>query len=572
MTLEVVDRPPYGALRPEWTLDVSDQVHEFVLRWDGQVRMAPGAEATNRARREVVLALAQTPNIREDLEKTRRRREAVLAELDPVVNRFEPGQTLIAADTPIGERERNILAAYHESMERRLIFQMVAHGFFLAMAFWILHFHLRKFCATPDQEHGRKKFREVLLADNLWLTVLPIITALAFQRIALFLMPDPMEGYAGYLFPAGMVGILGLMFIGPRTALLMVMLSGLMLGLMVDLQGQYIITAIAGGFVGVAGMHRLRERKQFLVSGALIAAVTMGCIFAFEYLMGRRYALPGDVRDLIPLSMGLLNGVLCIPLVHYMPIFYERFFGVITDIRLLELTARHELLLRMEREAPGTYQHSLNVAKLAEAAADAVGASFLLIRAGAYFHDIGKIAKHEYFTENQVSPEETRIHQKIKPNMSALLIKNHVKDGEKLARKYGLPQRVIDFIPMHHGTMLIAYFLNKAKAQYENSESQNPVDEDEFRYPGPKPKTRETAILMMADAIEATVHSKLSGRKDVDKDDITLEVLRAVDERVRDGQFDECALTMQDLFTIKKSFVETLKARFHRRVAYDIKK
>lgn len=221
----------------------------------------------------------------------------------------------------------------------------------------------------------------------------------------------------------------------------------------------------------------------------------------------------------------------------------------------------------MEEVAPGTLQHTLNVAKLAESAATAIGVNYLLVRAGCYFHDIGKMAKPEYFTENQLTAEDKKRHNDLKPQMSTLIIKNHVKEGLELARRHNLPPVVAAFIAEHHGTTLIEYFYRKAKKQYEEGILKEPVRDEDYRYPGPRPQTIESALVMLADTVEATATAKLGG-KAVRDEDIELVVRNAIAQKFSDGQFDECNLTLRDLNTIRESFIKTLRSRFHARIDY----
>jgi len=267
-------------------------------------------------------------------------------------------------------------------------------------------------------------------------------------------------------------------------------------------------------------------------------------------------------------TWGTINAALCYFLAIGMFPLFESIFGITTDLKLLELTGVHHPLIReLEEKAPGSYQHSLNVAKLAEAAAEAIGANYLLVRAGAYFHDIGKAIKPRYFSENQVSPDERRTHEKLTPYLSCLIIRNHVKEGIELGRRYGLSEKVIDFIPQHHGTCLIKYFYHEAVRQYEESESAEPVRESDFRYPGPKPQSIEAAIVMVADSVEATATSRLT-RPNIDADDIRHLVLDAIQDKFSDGQFDDCHLTLRQLHEIRESMVRTLLGRFHHRIDY----
>jgi putative nucleotidyltransferase with HDIG domain len=243
--------------------------------------------------------------------------------------------------------------------------------------------------------------------------------------------------------------------------------------------------------------------------------------------------------------------------------FIEKLFDVQTDISLLELgDAAHPLLQELVRRAPGTYNHSITVASLAEAAAEAIGGNGLLARVGAYFHDIGKVFKPDYFAENQGNNGNR--HDSLVPAMSTLVIIAHVKDGADLARQHGLPQTIIDFVEQHHGTTLVEYFYHQATKQQQESPDAVQVDETSFRYPGPKPQSKEAAVLMMADAAES------ASRTLVDPAPSRIEHLvhDIASKRLLDGQFDDCALTLQELSTIEDSLVKSLIAVYHGRVKY----
>jgi putative nucleotidyltransferase with HDIG domain len=242
----------------------------------------------------------------------------------------------------------------------------------------------------------------------------------------------------------------------------------------------------------------------------------------------------------------------------------ERTFSMTTAMTLLELCdANKPLLRRLSQEAAGTFNHSLTVGIMAEAAGNAIGANGLLCRVGAYYHDVGKLSKPQYFIENQTAGGPNR-HDKLSPAMSLLIIVGHVKDGIELAREYGLPRVVHQFIAQHHGTTLVEYFYHAAKKRAEQGEEGVTVSDTEFRYPGPKPQTREAAILMICDGCESSVRAieePTAGR-------IETCVHNMIMKRLMDGQFAECDLTLRDLSMIEESLVRTLAAIHHGRVAY----
>jgi len=228
---------------------------------------------------------------------------------------------------------------------------------------------------------------------------------------------------------------------------------------------------------------------------------------------------------------------------------------------LLELAdASHPLLKRLAVEAPGTYNHSLQVATLAEEAAEAIGANSLLCRVGSYYHDIGKLMKPDYFVENQSGGKNR--HLSLNPNVSFLIIINHVKDGVAMGKEYNLPTKLISFIEQHHGTTLVEFFYQQA---CDNCDPEGPkISEHQFRYPGPKPKSKETAIVMLADCVESATRAMAeptSSRIDTLVHDLTM-------KRLLDGQFDECDLTMRDIERIERALAKTLQGIYHGRIAY----
>ena len=249
--------------------------------------------------------------------------------------------------------------------------------------------------------------------------------------------------------------------------------------------------------------------------------------------------------------------------------FVEQVFGVVTEIKLLEMSdPSHPLLQELVRRAPGTYNHSIAVASLAESAADAIGANGLLVRVGAYFHDIGKMLKPQYFIENVQAGCESR-HEHLAPAMSTLIIIGHVKDGVDLAQQHHLPKQLIDFIEQHHGTTLVEYFYHEATRQAEKQPDMGETEESSFRYPGPKPQTREAGVLMIADAVES------ASRTLTDPTPKRLEnLVHAITmKKLLDRQFDECSLRLSDIRIIEQSLVKSLIGVYHGRIRYpDAKK
>ena len=312
-------------------------------------------------------------------------------------------------------------------------------------------------------------------------------------------------------------------------------------------------------------VRQYKDRAAILKAGLTIGLVNAMAILAIESL---RHASVAGSLSFFKLAMAFAGGMQASALSSLLLPALESLFKVTTDIRLLELSNLNApVLRRLSVEAPGTYHHSLMVGTLGEAAAEAIGANPLLVRVGAYYHDVGKILKPEYFVENQIFGVNK--HEDLSPSMSALIIAAHVKDGLELAKEIGLAERIRDMIPQHHGTRIMTYFYRKATDSVEAKNQQ--VLEADFRYPGPKPQSKEAAIMMMADSVEAAsrtlshpTQAQIQGMVD-----------RLVDAIIADNQFEECDITLREVRLVKESFCKILRGIYHRRIdypGYDFKK
>lgn len=305
-------------------------------------------------------------------------------------------------------------------------------------------------------------------------------------------------------------------------------------------------------------LDSVRTRSKLLIVGFVAAVVAFFTTMGVQTLAGQPL-MPTLQLALMLALWSIIAGSLMtclLPLV-------ERVFGVQTDLSLLELgDPAHALLQELIRRAPGTYNHSITVASLAEAATEAIGGRGLLVRVGAYFHDIGKMLKPGYFIENQ--GKDGNRHDTLAPAMSTLVIIAHVKDGADLARQHGLPDCIVDFIQQHHGTTLVEYFYRQAAVRSDADPDAAEVDESSFRYPGPKPQTKEAGVLMLADAVESA--SRVLVEPTPSRIENLVEEL--TQKRLADGQFDECGLTLQEVRKIGDSLVKSLTAVYHGRVKY----
>lgn len=345
------------------------------------------------------------------------------------------------------------------------------------------------------------------------------------------------------------------------TALAIGALHAALVVVALDQPATTFITALAGVFAISWSLNNVRHRND-LVRAGLITGFTLAFAVATVAVLERPMA-PGLWREILidsswALGVGIAINIVTLAMLPTI----EKVFDIITGMTLIELRDPKQPLLReLQQRAPGTYNHSLAVANIAETAAEAVGANSLHLYVGALYHDIGKMNKPDYFVENQTGGFNR--HSKLSPAMSLLVIVGHVKDGAELAREYNLPRSLHHYIESHHGTTLVEYFYHQAQKQAGDSETAAP-DEIEYRYPGPKPRTREAAILMLADAVESATRAL----KEPAPARIEALVRQIARKRLEDGQFDECDLTLRELQTIEASIIKSVTSIYHSRIAY----
>lgn len=369
-----------------------------------------------------------------------------------------------------------------------------------------------------------------------------------------FIIQSP---YSSYVIPLAGASVLLVFLINTNAAVLATVALSVFIGMLAGGRFDVSLVLLVGGFTGIYVVSDSRRRSKIIVaglaSGAMmaIATISIGFINNYDLETMAHNAVWAGLGGFISifLAMGLLP-------------FFEYIFKVTTDITLLELSdLNHSILKQLKVKAPGTYQHSIMVGNMAEAACDAIGANSLLARVGSYYHDIGKVEKAEYFSENEMGAVSK--HEKLTPSMSALIIVNHVKDGVELAKKHKLGSRIIDFIEQHHGTGLIYFFYQRA---LEKSREDETLREEEFRYPGPKPQTKEAAIVLLADSVEASSRTL----QDPTPSRIRSLVQKIINNKFIDNQLDECDLTLKDLNKIADSFSRLLIAVFHTRIEYPL--
>jgi putative nucleotidyltransferase with HDIG domain len=360
-----------------------------------------------------------------------------------------------------------------------------------------------------------------------------------------------------YAIPFAAGPIVASLVAGMGPALLAVLVNAVGAGVLMGQSFGFTLLAALGALAGIFGLGRLRARSVLLGMGGMVGAANVVAITANRFISPDS---PG-LSILPDLAGGLAGGIVVGSVVGLLLPLFEQLFHVVTDIRLLELSNQNLPLLRqLALEAPGTYQHSLMLGHLAEAAADAIDADSLLARVSGYYHDIGKTKMPEYFIENQAKGFNR--HDRLEPSMSALIIAAHVKEGVEMAKKARLPEPIVTGIREHHGTKLIRYFYQKALSKAESDAVA--VRETDYRYPGPKPSTRILGILMIADAVEAASRTLIEPAPGK----IRVMIQTIVNDCLRDGQFDGCDLTMRDLAVITDSLERTVTTMYHHRIDY----
>ena len=358
-----------------------------------------------------------------------------------------------------------------------------------------------------------------------------------------------------YLFPIGAAGMLLAVLVDSQVALGAVFIIALLFAFFSRNPFEMAVYALSGGTIASVSLGRIERLQSFLWSGVYVAAVNAAVVAIFRAVVHETDLNAVAQLLLLAVGNGALSGLIALGSLFVL----GKLFGITTSMELLDLARpTHPLLQKLLLDAPGTYHHSLIVSQLAEQAAQRIGADALLVRVAAYYHDVGKTSEPQSFVENQL--DGVNIHDTLDPKASALRVIEHVARGVALAKKYGVPARLREFIPQHHGTTLAAYFYRNAVKERGDAA----VDEKEYRYPGPKPQSREAAILMLSDGVEATTRAE----RPTTPEEIRAIIDRIVNERMRDGQLDEADLTLRDIDQIREAFFGVLQGLFHPRVKY----
>lgn len=482
-----------------------------------------------------------------DTEATETAKAKILATVTPVYRTILKGEMIVSKGQVITEEQYDILYLMGYADEVNISKIAGSLAIILLVLLGITIIYMRTFC--------KDKYRDLGYMQILMLTVLVLVI---LDELILSVTVSPsadISAQIGFLLPSAMGTMLVATLFNPNMAVFFNGIFAIFAGILTG-DVQFVLLSLISGMVGAIGIIRLTERSDLYKTALYIALINVIAIGAWGILNR-------TIWDVIWVGMlfGILNGVFSAVLTLGLLPLIESMFGVTTSIKLLELSNPNQpLLKKLMLEAPGTYHHSVMVGNLGEAAAEAVGADGLIVRVGAYYHDIGKIKRPYFFTENQFNGENP--HDKISPTLSALIITSHVKDGVEMATEAKLPPMIIDMIAQHHGNSLISFFYQKAK------ETDEEVREEDYRYEQPKPQTKEAAILMMADTVEAAVRSKTGATPG----QIEGFIRTLIKGKLNDGQFDECDLTFKDLDKIAETFGRVINGMYHKRIEYPAEK
>lgn len=491
-------------------------------------------------------------NLKVNLDEYNKRVNDELVEISNTKEIVQTGDIIVRMGSKVNERQELIL----REMTNIIRSQAVQEGFLKSMlpafarvllvlgAFSLLYMFLFT-------------FRKEVFSSNTKL--LAILLVFALQLFFVHLVNH--WELSTYLYPVAFLSIIITILYDIEVGIFSTFILAILLGIMHRFDFSTALMTIFVGNISCFISSEVRRRSHFFKIIFVTAFAYVVYITLVENLM-----LSPAASILEETKYGLINGLICTFLViGILPVF-ESLFGFTTDLTLLELSdMNHPLLKRLALEAPGTYHHSISVGNLTEAAAKAIDGNPLLARVGAYYHDIGKIEIPEYFVENQLGIKSK--HEMLTPSMSSIILGSHVKKGRFLGEIHDIPDEVLNFIEEHHGTMVMKYFYNKAQVSGEE------IDKEKFRYPGPKPQTRETGIAMLADAVEAASRTL----EDPKPARINNLIQKIIDDRFQSGELEQCPLTLRDLAKIKNAFAKVLIGAFHHRVAYpdkdeDVKK
>jgi putative nucleotidyltransferase with HDIG domain len=522
-TLAVIESNPI----PEYSVQEAREHAEQVVR-EKNTGDARVVNAMADIARKLVM-----PNVVADFDATNKAKREKRQHVEPIKRYIKKGQMIVRRGDLVTADQMAVLDALGLHKQAINVWGMLANALFVCLALFVV-------CIYLIQEDSRIPAEP----RQMWLLGLIVVFVLAMSRGGI------QEN--NNLTPIATASMLIAILLEYRLSLLVTAMLALCVGIMTGEFGCCAASMVTG-LVAVLAVKHVSRRGDLMVASLVIWLVNMLCLVVLSLWKADSAMDIGYNTALFGTLNGLTSSVIAIGALPFL----ENIFMVTTNIKLLELSNPVEpLLQRLMTEAPGTYHHSMIVANLAESAARSIGADALLAKVGAFYHDVGKMKAASFFVENQLGQENP--HDRLTPTLSAHIIINHVRDGMEMARSARLPQVVADFIDMHHGDRLVSYFYHKARERGEA------VSESEFRYHGRRPRTRETAIVMLADTIEAK--ARLLPKPD--QENLEKMVRESIKFIMDDGQLDDSALSLRDMQTIQRAFVKTLMGIYHSRIEY----
>lgn len=481
------------------------------------------------------------PNYLIDVEATAKAKREAQDRVEPVRVTIERGETILRDGEIVRELHLEKLQATGLRNPTFRWRDVVAAGVLAALLSLILSAYVHS-------------YKPVVADDSRRLLVLGLLIIITVLAAKLTITGRDVNTYYAYVFPVAAASMLAAVLLDVDLAVMVTALLAVVMGLITSTSFELMALTLVSGAVGLLAVSQLERFSTILRAGLYVSIASFAVIFAF-HLLGDEV----DTQRLIVMAfVSVVNGLLAAGLALSAVYFLGHVFGITTAMGMLELAHPSQpLFRRLLTEAPGTYHHSVVVANLAERAAEVIGADALLCRIGSYYHDVGKVVRPYAFIENQ--GEAPNVHDQLDPATSARIIIAHVADGLALARRHGVPGRVQDIIAQHHGTTLAGYFYRQA-CQAGDS----PVDDQPFRYRGPKPQSREAGVMLLADSVEAAVRAN----PDHSPESIAAVIRKIFQDRLADGQLDECDLTLRDLDQIRTTFAAVLQGIFHPRIEY----
>ena len=527
-----------------------DEARRIVNKWS----FKGVGSASDAARISAVLARILLPNLYYNREASEVRSRNAMETVRPVLFKLQKGEMVVRIGERITPEEAHKLQALFGTQRSGSRLYTACGTFALVLV--LFYFPYRFACKNIRKFNPTNK-------DVLIISLLVTISFVCFKTALLIthnigpVFPTIDASSYFYLFPFAAGAMIVRVFMNSEVALVYCAILAPLLGIMFENNMQIVIYSLLGSIVGAHGVRHCTSRSTVFAAGFKVSVVNLALALSFQTLNNSIFT----TQTLYVAFFALLSGFISAGFVSSFIPLIETLFQYTTDIKLLELANLNSPVLReLMVKAPGTYHHSVIIGNLVEAAAESIGANPLLARVAAYYHDIGKATKPLYFIENQAG-EENR-HDKLTPSMSALILISHIKEGAELARENRLGQPIIDIIRQHHGTALIKFFYERAKSQV--ALTGQIVEEKDFRYPGPKPQTREAGIVMLADCVEAASRTLVNPTPDR----IQGLVQKLINNVFIDGQLDECELTLKNLHEIARSFTAILNGIFHQRIDY----